>query len=160
MNFDIHALRQRGIALVTVGGWLVVLTIALMAMTHGEDALYAAFVSALLNMIPTWCMLKGRTDRYARMAVGVMAALQPSLMLYVMQGSLWQIDMHLYIFVALASLTLLWDVRPIIAACAIVLLHHALLSFLAPSWVFWGGGGFVRVTIHAIATLMIGSVLC
>lgn len=160
MSLDIHALRKRGITLVTICGWMVVLAIGIMAITLGRDAVYAAIVSALLNLIPSWCAVKGRTDRYARMAIGIMAALQPSLLLYAMQGSLWQIDMHLYFFVALASLTLMWDVRPIIAACAIILVHHALLSIVAPSWVFWGGGGFIRATIHAIATILIGSVLC
>ncbi len=160
MNLDIHALRQSGITLVTLGGWAIVLTISLMALTQGSNAVYAACASALLNLIPTLCVIKGRTDRYARMAIGIMAALQPSLMLFAMQGSLWQIDMHLYIFVALASLTMLWDVRPIIAACTIILLHHTLLSIFAPSWVFWGGGGFIRVAIHGAATVIIGSVMC
>ncbi len=160
MTGDIDALRRRGITLVTLGGWMVALVLGIMTLTNGDGAGYAAIVSVLLNLIPSRYILQGRTDLSARMATGIMAALQPSLLLFAMHGSLWQIDVHLYFFVALASLTLLWDVRPIIAACAIILLHHAILSFAAPDWVFWGGGGFVRVAIHAVATLIIGSVLC
>ncbi|MFU7528259.1 methyl-accepting chemotaxis protein [Qipengyuania sp. ASV99] len=160
MNPDLETLRQRGIIIVTLLGWCVVLALGLMALDRGEDAALAAALSAAANLIPTWCAFKGRTDLQARLAIGIMAAVQPALLLYAMQGTLWQIDMHLYFFVALAALALLWDMRPIITACAIILVHHAVLSFAAPDWVFWGGGRFVRVLMHALATVTIGSVLC
>ena len=160
MNPDLETLRQRGIIIVTLLGWSVVLALGLMALDQGEHAALAATLSAAANLIPTWFAFKGRTDLQARLTIGIMAAVQPALLLYAMQGSLWQIDMHLYFFVALAALALLWDMRAIMAACAIILVHHAVLSFAAPDWVFWGGGRFVRVLMHALATVMIGSVLC
>ncbi len=160
MIAHIDELRRRGVVTVTMGGWLVVVAQGVIAISHGANALVALALSALLNLIPTWCAMRGRTDLHARLAIGVMAALQPALILYAMEGSLWQIDTHLYFFVALAALTLMWDIRPIILACALIALHHVALSFLAPDWLFWGGGGVVRVMIHAVATVMIGALLC
>lgn len=159
MIANIGDLRRRGILFVTLGGWAVVLVLCIMALAIGEDALTAAAISALLNLVPTWNVIRRRQDVDARLALGVMAALQPSLMLYAMQGSLWQIDMHLYFFVALAALTLLWDIRPIVLACSIIIVHHAILAFAQPDWVFWGGGSLVRVMLHGIATALIGSIL-
>ncbi|WP_299192998.1 methyl-accepting chemotaxis protein [uncultured Erythrobacter sp.] len=160
MNANVEVLRRQGILLVTVCGWLTTLALCLMSIGFGENALVAAFASALFNALPSYCAWRKRTDPPARMVVALMAAIQPALLVYAMQGSLWQLDMHLYFLVALAALTLLCDIRAIIAACLLIAAHHAILSFAAPDWVFWGGGGLVRVMIHANAVLVIGSVLC
>jgi len=157
---SIRALRRQGVALITVGGWLTTLFLLALSHTRGEVALIAASLSALGNVIPTWCMLRGRTDKSARLVVGIAAAFQHTLLLFALQGTLWQVDMHLYFFVALAALTLLSDIRPIITCCLIIAGHHAVLSYAAPNWVFWGGGSLERVAIHAFATIMIGTVLC
>lgn len=157
---DFDDLRNLGVILITLAGWVVVLMLILLSLEQGKHAMFAAAISALINLFPTWCALKGRTDRNTRLAIGVIAALQPSLILYAMQGSLWQIDMLLYFVVALTALTLLSDIRPIIAACCIMVVDHAVLSFLAPESVFWGGGGSLRVVVHVFATIIIGSILC
>ncbi|MEL6530542.1 MAG: methyl-accepting chemotaxis protein [Pseudomonadota bacterium] len=161
MITNIVDLRRRGVVVVAGGGWLVVFALIVLAIAGANaNAAVALIFSAALNLIPTWCAVKGRTDRTARMAIGVMAAFQPALIVFAMEGSLWQIDFHLYFFVALAALTLLWDIRPILLACGLIAAHHALLSAVSPAWVFWGGGGVVRVLIHAAATVMIGLLLC
>jgi len=161
MITDITDLRRRGVIIVATGGWLVVLS--LLILTIGGETPNAGFAlsfSAALNLLPTWCAFRGRTDRYARATIGAMAALQPALLIFAMEGSIWQVDLHLYFFVALAALTLMWDIRPILLACGLIALHHAVLAMVAPEWVFQGGGDVVRVLIHALATAMLGLLLC
>jgi methyl-accepting chemotaxis protein len=157
---EVKSLRTRGLQLLVAGGWLVVLIECLMIPSLGKYALDAAIVSVLLNLLPTWCMLQGRVDRHARMIVGVAAAMQPALLVFATQGTLWQIDMHLSFFVALVAMTLLCDIRPIIYACAFILLHHGTLTYVAPDWVFANGIGAERVAIHSIAAALIGVCLC
>nr|WP_298928457.1 methyl-accepting chemotaxis protein [uncultured Erythrobacter sp.] len=156
---SVEDLRKRGIVFITCGGWLATLTLTLLSGPYGMQAFWAALASAVLNFIPTLCAVRGIRDRSARAAIAVMAAIQPALLLYAMQSSGWQIDMHLYFFVALASLTVLCDVRAILIACTAIIAHHLLLAYIQPNWVFNGNSGLGRVLIHGFATLLIGSVL-
>lgn len=160
MMAAVTLLRQRGMRLLVAAGWAVVVALCLMAPTLGSKALNAAMVGATINVLPSWCVMLGKTGHRARMIVGIAATLLPALLVYAMQGSSWQIDMHLYFFVALVAMTLLCDVRPIIAACAIIITHHALLIALAPDWVFASGGGVERLLIHSFAIALIGACLC
>ncbi|MCK0128144.1 methyl-accepting chemotaxis protein [Erythrobacter sp. F6033] len=156
----VEELRKRGLVFIAGGGWLVTLSLLLMAFLPGSQAAWAALASAILNIIPTICAVRGISDRSARAATGLMAAIQPAFLLYAMQNSGWQIDMHLYFFVALASLTVLCDVRAIVIASTTIIAHHLLLVYLQPSWVFSGSSGLGRVLIHGFATVLIGMVLC
>ena len=79
-----------------------------------------------------------RFDRHARLSVAIMIVLVPALLLYVLRGAAWQIDMHMYFFVALASLTILCDWRPLVLGAALIAVHHVLLSLTTPSWVLCG----------------------
>ena len=44
----------------------------------------------------------------------------PALGVYLLQGHAWQMDGHMYFFVALAALTVLCDWRPIVLASALI----------------------------------------
>lgn len=160
MMAAVSSLRLRGMRLLVGAGWGVVIALCLMVPTIGTKAINAAMVGVVLNVLPSWCAMLGRTGSQARLIVGVAAALFPALLVYAAQGTGWQIDMHLYFFVALVGMTLLCDVRPIIAACAIIVVHHLLLIFIAPEWVFSTASGLERVGIHTIAVALIGACLC
>lgn len=72
-------------------------------------------------------------------------------------GHPWQIDMHMAFFAALATLVLLVDVRAILAATGLIVLHHLSLSVLLPGLIypsvdFYGNIG--RTLVHgAIVTV-------
>jgi methyl-accepting chemotaxis protein len=66
---------------------------------------------------------------------------------------------HMFFFVGLSALTLVCDWRPIAVAVGVIGIHHLLLSFLAPEWVFIGSGDLVRVMVHALAVSMVLGVL-
>lgn len=157
---ELQALRRKGLTWIASCGWMATLVMLALIPGHGYAAVTSSIASIAVNILPTWCAWKGRLDRSARYAVAIMASAQPAFLVYAMVGSPWQIDSHMYFFVALAVLTILCDVRPIILASVLVCLHHLTLAFLAPEWVFAGGGGVPRVMIHAGAVGLEAGALC
>lgn len=160
MNNRIEALRLQGMIALTSGGWLVTGILMALYLLLGEQALYAAPISAVLNIVPTANVWRKNTSAQARSSMGMMAVLQPALLVFAVQETGLQVDMHLYFFVALAALTSLCDVRPIIIGGSVIILHHLLLSSTQPDWVFVGSGSFARVVIHAVATGLMVAILC
>ncbi|MEC9067651.1 MAG: methyl-accepting chemotaxis protein [Pseudomonadota bacterium] len=156
---ELRTLRERGVRWLTLAGWAASFAFLLVALWSGDYAWQALLASALVNVPTSILALQRRSDAVARLAVGLMAASQPALLLYATRGSEWQIDMHMYFFVALASLTVLCDLRPIMAAAAAIALHHLLLAMIAPAWVFSGGGGIPRVLVHALAVVLQAAIL-
>lgn len=157
---ELDVLRRKGLVLLAASGWFATLVIALLIPSHGGDAVAATIASALINILPTHCARKGQFDSAARIAVGVLAAAQPAFLVFAMSGSPWQIDGHMYFFVGLAMLTILCDVRPVLVAAGLICVHHTVLAFAAPEWVFSGGGGLARVAIHGGAVALQASALC
>ena len=96
---EVDTLRQQGIKWIAAAGWGTTFAIGLLTLSMGQQALHACMVSALLNIVPSLHALQRRSDLAARLAVALMAALQPALLLYAMRGAAWQIDMHMYFFV-------------------------------------------------------------
>ncbi len=80
-------------------------------------------------------------------AIALMA--EPAILLFLLHGHSWQMDMHMYFF-AMLALTIAWcDKRAIIVAASAVALHHLLLLYLLPFAVFPGEGNLGRVLFHA-----------
>ncbi len=148
-------LRARGMRLLVVSGWTATLGLFLVAKLLDLNTLVPALpLSAMINVLPTQMVIRNRHDGAARLVVGIMTALHPALFVYLMQDHPWQMDMHMYFFVGLAFLAVLCDWRPIVLASVIIALHHLLLEFLAPEWVFTGRGNLDRVMIHALAVVL------
>src|SRR6202034_2879431 len=61
-------------------------------------------------------------------AVAMMVVI--SLLLAGMSGKPWQLDVHMYYFAALALVAIYCDSYAIIAAAAVVAVHHMLLNFV------------------------------
>jgi methyl-accepting chemotaxis protein len=148
-------LRRRGVRGLVIGGWLSLPPLFLCAalMGHGSPGL-ELLVAVLALVQPTRMALAGRFDPQARMAVAVQAAVLPAVFVFALRGHPWQMDGHMYFFVALAALTALCDWRPIALASGLVAVHHLVLEWLAPNWVFSGSGNFGRVVFHAAAVIM------
>jgi methyl-accepting chemotaxis protein len=157
---ELDTLRRRGMVMIACAGWAATSTFAVLAaFMPGTAPWIALFCSALINIVPTWCALRGRFDSHARAAAAIMVALQPALLLLVTRGNAWQLDMHMYFFVGLATLTVLCDRQPFVIATIVIALHHLLLALIAPAFVFSGGGGVERVLIHALAVILQSAVL-
>lgn len=151
---DLDALRQRGIRFLAVAGWLCTGAMALVALRLPGEQWPGVVVSALANLVPTWCARAHRFDLAARLVVGIAAAVHPSVLVYMFRDSGWQMDMHMYFFVCFSALTILCDWRPILVATTLTAAHHLILLGVAPDWVFQGNGDFGRVIVHALAVTL------
>ncbi|CAN5261683.1 methyl-accepting chemotaxis protein [soil metagenome] len=152
---EVDRLRMRGVELLTMGGYAALAFIGVRATTFGGmQAWTAAIIAALMLVGPTFVVWRRRFDRSARLVVTVMIALQPALLVFVMRGSAWQVDMHMYFFVALASLIILCDVILFVPAGLLIALHHFVLAIIAPTLLFGDGGGIGRVMVHALAVVI------
>ncbi|MBO9623666.1 MAG: hypothetical protein J7500_13240 [Sphingomonas sp.] len=141
--------RRGGVRLLTGvlwGTWLALIPVGL---ALGSDKLGLALAIGLAMLIaPTRAMLSGRIDSQVRMMLGAAAATFPALIVAVFAGSPWQMDLHMAFFVAMSLLLPLCDWRPVVVAGVLTALHHLLLLFLAPEWVFTGSGSVGRVLLH------------
>jgi methyl-accepting chemotaxis protein len=155
----VRGLRERGTRLITLLGWGTVVVIATIDALLGRSPWAVLALGVAANAAPTVMALRRRHDAEARLVVGTLAAVMPALLVYAFQGHPWQMDAHIYFFVALATLTILCDWRPIALASVLIALHHLALQRLSPDWVFTGGGDLGRVLFHAAAVIMQFAVL-
>lgn len=149
---EVTLLRLRGMRILVGTSWAVTLFMVIAAAIFAENkALPLLILSTAANLLPTWMVERGRTDSAARITVSTLAAIQPALGVYALSGQPWQMDAHMYFFVALAALTILCDWRAIIVASALIAIHHLVVQFVAPAWVFYDGSGLGRVVFHGVA---------
>lgn len=156
----LEPLRLNGLRVLLLSSWLWTAALGVAAlMLHSDRALPALLLSILANALPSLMVFRGRADGATRLMVGTLAMVQPAVQLYLFVGHPWQMDGHMYFFVALASLAVLFDWRPILLASGLIALHHLLLLWIAPTWVFTGSGNVGRVMIHAVAVILQAAIL-
>jgi len=85
---------------------------------------------------------------------------QVMLLVALTKNSYLQIDMHMYFFACVGILTCLVDWVALICATLAVALHHLILNFTIPAYVFPAAeSDFLRVMIHAVILIIESSVL-
>jgi len=157
---DLDQLRLLGVRLFAVIDWLFIgyLVVAVAGgFAYGGWTL--PLVAILLSAYPSWLFFRKRFDLSARLAIGASAAANPAMLVYSLQNTDWQMDGHMFFFVALSTLAILCDWRPILLASLVTAGHHLILNFVAPAWVFDDGSDFDRVLIHALAVVLEFAVL-
>ena len=133
--------------------------LAIMAMSAGliplagvavgsRHTLAATLLGVAALILPLAGRRAGRPDAELRWLLGPAVVTYPALFTLLFADHPWQIDMHMSFFVALSTLVLLCDWRPIVAAAALTALHHLLLELTLPGWVFPGSGSIARVLLH------------
>lgn len=129
--------------------WAHVPLLATVALLTGHSVVGAALAGALLAgayHLTWWRQGIAPATRYLS-SVALMG--EPAMLLFLMRGHPWQMDMHMYFF-AMLALTIAWcDRRAIMAAALATALHHLLLLYLLPYAVFPGQGNLERVLLHA-----------
>jgi len=152
---SLDALRIRAIRTLAVVGWLCLPLLMAWGTAMGSpNTGLALAAAAVANIIPTSMALRRRHDLAARMSLAVLAALLPATYVYLLSGNIWQMDAHMYFFVALSMLAVLCDWRPLAFASVLIALHHLILSYALPAWVFEHGGTIGRVLFHALAVIL------
>jgi methyl-accepting chemotaxis protein len=157
---DLDSIRARGVRFVAAASWATTLLLGLVGVWRDIDGtLPVMFVAAFLAIAPTIMAQQHRHDATARLLAGTVAAAYPALGVYLLRGHAWQMDAHMYFFVALAGLVILCDWRPILLGSVLIAVHHLVLEAFAPVWVFNGTGNLERVMVHAVAVVLQATIL-
>ncbi|MFM7349551.1 MAG: methyl-accepting chemotaxis protein [Erythrobacter sp.] len=154
---DMRQLRENGMRVVgalaaAIGGVIMVWSLV-------EGAPVIALSAALLVAAPTWFAMQRRCDPVARSVIAVTYPLLAGLILALASTTGWIIDMHMVFFAFLAVLAALADWRVIAIGTAVTALHHLVLNFVAPAYVFPDGADLARVVFHAVIVLIEAGVL-
>ncbi|MDR6789789.1 methyl-accepting chemotaxis protein [Sphingomonas sp. BE138] len=145
-------MRRNGVRSWAWGGWISLAVLLIGDLLLGRGAAPVLLVIGIIgNLGPTVVALAGRYDATARTLMGVPATVVPALLVFLLHGHAWQMDAHMYFFVAMAALLVLADWRPIALATALTAVHHLLLQWFVPEWVFTGNGNLGRVGFHVVA---------
>ncbi|MDY0884857.1 methyl-accepting chemotaxis protein [Dongia soli] len=147
--YGLRQLRRRTATLLVLYLWLHVPLIALLAWLLSGPLLAATGAAIALAGLASLVWRLDPTGQATRHVTGIGLMLMVGLLVYLLTGNVWQIDLHLYFFAALAMLTPFCDWRVIASAAATIILHHLLLYFLQPLAVFPEGADFGRILLHA-----------
>ena len=99
----------------------------------------------------SWRTASNTIASRATTAAAIMAF--PAVLVYMLSGATWQLDMHMVFFACLAATAIMIDWRAIVAASAVTAVHHLSLNFALPWAVFPDGADFGRVVFHAVVVV-------
>ena len=145
-------LRLRGVFVLTGISWLATLVIAACSVTAGSIA--PPLMALAVSVVATLLAWQRRADTLARIALGLAMPVYPAILLVQWHSGPWVIDLHMLFFAILAVLVVMADWRPILAGAAMTAVHHLVLNFAAPQYVFGQGGDLGRVMLHAAIVLL------
>lgn len=74
---------------------------------------------------------------------------QTSLLVFLMKGHPWQIEMHFYYFAVMAMLSGFCGWRIIVLAAGLIAVQHLMFNWLMPEALYSGGSDLPRVMVHA-----------
>jgi methyl-accepting chemotaxis protein len=155
---DLSILRDITTKMLLTVLWLHVPVAAVIGMLRGDWLIPTVFmITMALAACLSWWSAGNAVSTRLTISVALMG--QVSMFVYQLAGHPWQADMHMYFFVALASLVGYCAYRPIIAGAIAVALHHLALNFLLPAAVYPGGADLGRVVFHAVILLSEAAVL-
>lgn len=150
MNIELDRLRARFALFLVVLLWCHVPVLGLTAWATGGSPTAAMAAGVLLAAAYHVTWLRNGAAAVTRYLSAVCLVGEPALLLYLLGGHAWQMDMHMYFF-AMLALTIAWfDRRPLLVAATVTALHHLLLLYLLPVAAFPGESNLARVLFHAV----------
>lgn len=149
MSIELDRLRAHFSRFLLILLWCHVPLLAMVAALTGHSVGGGIAAGALLAGAYHLALWRGGTGPATRYLSAVCLVGEPALLLYLLSGHSWQMDMHMYFF-AMLALTIAWfDRGALLLAAAATALHHLLLLYLLPYAVFPGEGNVARVLLHA-----------
>ncbi len=140
--------------------WLNVPAAALVGVLSGDGGgLLDAGLAAAFAALATAARAVGGEGPAARQVISVAAVGMTAVMIGAASGTLYQIDLHMYVFAMLAVLAGWCDWRVFPPAVLVVALHHLGLNAVYPAAVFPDGSDYGRVLLHAGIVLFMAVVL-
>lgn len=158
MNSFERIQNKMTVALISIG-WLHVPVLAVTAWLVGHDSSLALMAAVLFAALPTVLMLINRPRLVIAFAIAVAFVAHTSLFTYLLENHAWQVEAHFYYFAVLAMLSGFCEWRVILAAAALIAVHHLGLNFLLPSALFPGGSDLLRVVFHAVVVIIESAML-
>src|ERR1700760_2311492 len=146
---DLKALRETTSKALIVVLWLHIPVCLCIGLMRGADLVLPLLLTLLMAGAATASWRIAGNDLSTRLIFAVALMADVSVFTYQLAGHAWQIDMHMYFFVALACLVAYCDYQPIVAGTIAVILHHLVLNFLLPAAVYPGGSDLGRVALHS-----------
>lgn len=147
-------IRQAFTTPLMYGQWGFVPIVALVAWFNGHSIAAITLVSAILAGAGSLAWAQDRIGLSTRITSTVALCGQVALLVLACEGTRYQIDMHMAFFAALAVTTAWCCWRAILAATAVVAVHHLVLNLVYPLAVFPDGAEFLRVVTHAVILLV------
>ncbi|AMN42540.1 methyl-accepting chemotaxis protein [Rhodoplanes sp. Z2-YC6860] len=111
-------------------------------------------VATVLAAAPLLAWYLRRPILIVGLALAVTLVGQTSLLVYLMAGHPWQVEMHFYYFAILAMLSGFCDWRVMIVAAGLIAVQHLSLDFVLPEAIYAGGSNFLRVLVHAVVVVI------
>ena len=126
----------------------------------GWEAAAATLFGIAAAAVPA--LVRGKIENHYvwRIVVSVAFTTYSYLLVFLSGGS---IEMHFHFFMVLALLTVYNDWRLSWIVLVLTALHHGILNYVAPTWVYYYGRNDLSVIAHAIpvaATALFTSLLC
>src|SRR5579859_5559355 len=126
----------------------------------GPEAVTAAAIAFIAAAVPT--LIRGELDNHYvwRIIVSVAFTMYSYLFVFMSGGS---IEMHFHFFMVMALLTVYADWRLGWIVLVLTALHHGILNYVEPHWVYFYGRNDLAVVAHALpvaATAIFTSLLC
>jgi signal transduction histidine kinase len=114
------------------------------------EALGAIVIGLAAALIPTWVRSKLDHHYLWRIFISVALTTYSYLFVFVSGGS---IEMHFHFFMIMALLVIYADWRLEWIVLILTALHHGILNYLQPEWVYFYGRNDISVIAHALPVL-------
>jgi two-component system sensor histidine kinase/response regulator len=156
---ELDRLRTRFGQFLVILLWSHVPIVAVVAMAVHRPLTPPTVAASLLAGAYHLSWARYGTEPVTRYLSAVALMGEPALLVYLLAGRDWQMDMHMYFFATLA-LTIAWCDWPVIVIAAITIaIHHLILDLLLPVAVFSRGADLARVSLHAVIIAFEAAVL-
>ncbi|MGA0541318.1 response regulator [Neotabrizicola sp. VNH66] len=159
MTSELDLLRLRFGQFLVVLLWCHVPLLAMVAYWTGHSIAGAALSGGLLATAYHLTFARTGIAPATRYLSAVALVGEPALLLYLLRGHPWQMDMHMYFFALLALMIAWFDRRVLLVAAVTIALHHLLLLYLLPYAVFPNQANVMRVLLHAVIVAFQAAVL-
>jgi len=141
--------------------WGLNLAIVLLVLVAGGDVVAALAIATGFAAVAT--LFGRRPGDTGRLVIALCLVGQPIALTTALSGHPWQVDAHMLFFAALGMVGSLIDLRAILTATALIVVHHLGLAVVMPGLVFPAADlllNIERVLFHGvIATLLSGTLI-
>ena len=153
--------RDKAIRLLLLEQWVLLAPIAITAWCTGNSWIGLLVVGGLFHACTSFFRKVDPIGLTTRSMIATGLLLDVLLLIYALTGTgSWQMDGgHMWVFAVWAHALGLLCWRSLVVSGTLGILHHFVLVFVFPLWVFPDGANLWRVVLHAGIVLIEGGVL-